>query len=329
MSEATLIRGRHDRRLVAAAAITANEIYQLPDGRAAVKKGANAAAAGDTVAFTTEGQFTVPKTASQVWIDGGPIWWDHSANTATCIPPMAAGDRDFFLGAAIGDAANADSSGAVNLNVRPVYEIDLQRDEFDTVVVKTVVGSTTVEIPDVKVRGGTNLLILGTTAEAQKVDLLSKRSFAKGAKWIVEGIVNIITNSDNAAGDFNIGVANGTHATDADSITEACFLHTDGNALDISAASRDGTTTVAITDTTTDFAVGTPFHFAIDGRNLADIQIYINGVLQLGSTVFKLDAATGPLRLLAHLEKTSDDSPGTYGIVALRMRYMEQDTAGN
>jgi len=329
MSDAVLIRGAHDRRLLAAAAIASGEIYQLPSGRAAYKKGVNAAAAGDTVAFSDEGQVTVPKTASQVWIDGGPIWWDHSANAATCIPPMAAGDRDFFLGSAVGDAASADTTGAVNLNVRPVYEIDLQRDEFDAIIVKTVVGSTTVEIPVVKTRGGTNLLIFGTTAEAQKVDLLSKRSFAKGAKWIVEGIVNVLTNSDNAAGDFNIGVANATHATDADSITEACFLHTDGNALDISAASRDGTTTVAITDTTTDFAVGTPFHFVMDGRNLADIQIYINGVLQLGSTVFKLDAATGPLKLLAHLEKTSDDSPGTYGIVALRMRQMQQDTAGN
>lgn len=329
MADATYIRGENDNRLEAAAAVASGEVWQLPNGRAAVKVGANAAASGDTVRFTDVGKHTVTKTASQVWIDGGPIWWDHSANAATCIPPLVTGDRDFFLGCAVGDAASADVTGAVDFNVQPVYEIDLQRDQFDAVIVKTVVGSTTVEIPDVKVRGGMQQLILGTTAEAQKVDLLSKRSFAKGAKWIVEGIVNITTNSDNAAGDFNIGVANGTHATDADSITEACFLHTDGNALDISAASRDGTTTVTITDTTTDFAVGTPFYFCMDGRNLADIQIYINGVLQLGSTVFKLDAATGPLKLLAHLEKTSDDSPGTYGIVALRMRQMQQDSAGN
>ena len=163
-------------------------------------------------------------------------------------------------------------------------------------------------------------MIFGTTAEAQKVDLLSTRGFAVESNWIVDGVVNVITNGDAAAVDFNIGVANATHATDADSITESCFLHIDGAAVDIFAESDDGTTEVAATDTTVNFTAGTQFYFIIDGRDTADIQIYINGVLMLPSSVFKLNAATGPLKLLAHLEKSSDDSPGTFSIDRFRVR---------
>lgn len=325
MSDAIYVReGCEDNRVVVAAAVATGEIRQLANGRAGVYTGLKGADAGDNSNFTMEGKYTVTKAASQVWIDGGPIWWDHSANAATCIPRMGAGDRDFFLGTAVGDATSAATTGVVNLNVQPVYEIDLARDAFDVLPVKTVVGSTTVEVPHVEPRGGGMTMILGTTAEAQKLDLLSERSFAVESNWIIEGELVIQTNGDASAVDFNIGVANATHATSADSITEYCFLHTDGNALLINAQSTDGTTTVAATDTTVAFVVGTPFSFVMDGRDTSDIQIYINGVNVLPSSVFKLNAATGPLKLLAHLEKTSDDSPGTYQINKLRVRTAEQ-----
>lgn len=324
MGDALMLRGRHETRKTAAAAIATGEIQQLADGRAAFYTGLDAAASGDRTNWQTEGKCTVTKTASQVWIDGAPIWWDHSANSATCIPPMAAGDRDFYLGTADGDVASATTTGVVNFNVEPSHIIDLARDEFATIIVKTVVGSTTVEVPHVEPRGGGTAMILGTTAEAQKVDLLSGRSFALASNWIVEGIVNIVTNADAAAGDFNIGVANATHASDADAITESCFLHVNGADTNIYAESDDGTTEVAATDTTIDFTAGTAFSFAMDGRNPADVQIYINGVLVLGGTTFDVSAATGPLKLLAHIEKTSDDSPGTFVIVKLTCRTAEQ-----
>jgi len=299
----------------AVAAVTGGQVIQLRDGRAGVvPTDLDAAALGSA---STEGIYTVAKAVDLVWVDGQEVWWDHSANAAVLRP---ANDKDFFLGCAYGDATAAATTAKVQLNIHPTYLIDLQQDAFQTLIVKTVVGSTTVEVPDVKVRGGSHVLVLGTTAEAQKVDLLSTRAFAAGSKWIVDGIFNVIVNSDNAAGDFNIGVANATHASDADSITESCFIHTNGNDLNLYAESDDGTTEVAATDTTVDFAVGTPVHFLMDGRNLADIQIYVNGVLMLTSSVFKLDAATGPLKLLAHLEKSSDDSPGTYSIDRLRVR---------
>ena len=316
MAEAELYQNGDDTvDYTAVAAVTAGTVVSLADGSAGVVPSALSAAQVGSAA--KEGIFEVDKATGVVFVDGMELWWDHSANKATILP---AGDKDFYLGTAYGDAASAATTAKVQLNARPAYLLDLSCSAFVSVIVKTVVGSTTVEVPDVKARGGSNYMILGTTAEAQKVDLLSTRGFAPGSKWIVDGIVNVLTNGDAAAVDFNIGVANGTNATDADSITESCFIHTNGNDLNLYAESDDGTTEVAATDTTVDFVVGTPFHFMMDGRNTADIQIYINGVLVLPSSVFKLDAATGPLRLLAHLEKTSDDSPGTYSIDSLRVR---------
>ena len=118
-------------------------------------------------------------------------------------------------------------------------------------------------------------------------------------------------------------MANATHASDADSIVESCFLHLDGNSLNINAESDDGTTEVAATDTTIDLALGTPVHFVIDGRDPSDVQIYINGALVLSGTTFDISAATGPLKLLAHLEKSSDDTTAEYYVDALRVRTMD------
>jgi len=318
---ATPVREYHDIRKTAVAAIIANEIHQLADGTAGYKKGLNAAASGDAVAFETRGQVNVPKTASVVFVDGQEVFWDRSAGTATYAPGS---DRDFFIGCAVGDAASADTSMTINLNVRPRYFIDLNDGDFDSTIVKTVVGSTTVEVPHIKRFGGTHAMIFGATAEAQKLDLLSKLGFALSSNWIVDGTFNVVDDGDATAIDFSIGVANGTHASDADSITESVFLHLDGNTLDLFAESDDGTTEVAATDTTVNIVLGTPVHFLIDGRNPADVQIYVNGVLMLGSTVFDVSAATGPLKLLAHLEKSADDTIADYRISKLRVRTAEQ-----
>ncbi len=299
----------------AVAAVTGGQVVQLRDGRAGViPTDLDAAALGSA---STEGIYTVTKAVDLVWVDGQEVWWDHSANAAVLRP---ANDKDFYLGTAYGDVAAATTTGKVLLNVKPTYLINLQDDAFQSLIVKTVVGSTTVVIPSITQTGGSNVLEFGLTAEAQKLDLLSTRAFAVGSKWIVDGVFNVITDADAAASDFNIGIANATHASNADTITESCFIHLDGTSANILAESDDGTTEVAATDTTVDWTAGTQVHFLMDGRNTADIQIYINGVLVLGSTVFKLDAATGPMKLLAHLEKSADDTPGTFSIDKLRVR---------
>lgn len=315
MSDSTYYQEGESLDYTAVAAVTGGQVVQVSDGRAGVvPTDLDAAALGSA---SVEGVFVVAKTTSVVWVDGMELWWDHSANAATYAP---ANDNDFYLGVAQGDAAAADTTGKVRLNVKPSYLIDLQTGAFQTLVVKTVVGSTTVEVPHIEVQGGSSSLIFGATAEAQKVDLLSTRAFALGSNWIVDGIFNVIDDGDDAAIDFNIGVANATHASDADSITESVFLHLDGNSLDLYAESDDGTTEVAATDTTVNIVLGTPVHFLMDGRDPADVQIYVNGVLMLTGSVFDVSAATGPLKLLAHLEKTANDTVARYNVDQLRVR---------
>jgi predicted RecA/RadA family phage recombinase len=317
MAEAELYQGDEcPRDYTADAAITGGEVVQLRDGLAAVIP--VDVANGEKGGAQCEGIYRVEKTAGQVWLDGGEIWWDHSANKATCIPPLV-GDRDFFLGSAVGDATSAATEGYVNLNVRPAYEIELQRSGGDTAVVLTA------GTPYIYSRGGSLDAAFSATAEAQKLDWLSKRSFALGSNWILDAVVEVVANADADVADLSVGVANGTNASDADSITESAFFHFDlGADLNIDAESDDGTTEVAATDTTVDFAVGTPVFLQIDGRNPASLKFYINGVQVLASTTFNISAATGPLKALFHLEKSSNDSPGNVHLDVLRVRTGQQ-----
>lgn len=323
MADAVLVRGADEVRVTVAAAVASGECWQLKDGRAAVYASQVAAASGDRSTFVTAGQFTMPKSAG-VLLSGGNAYWDHSANSVTY---KKVNDRDFWLGSIVGDAATGDTTCVVNLNVAPKYDIDMLRDGFLSVPTGTqVVGAF--GFP--KVLGGAISLELTATNEAQCIDLLSVDRFALGANAIVEAIIRLAANGSGAAVDLNIGIANGTSTTDADAITESCFIHIDGGALDILAESDDGTTEVNATDTTVDItegsAVANRFEFWFDMRDPADIQIYINGANVLPSSVFNMAVATGPLGLLAHLEKTSGTTTGRVVIDAFRARYSEQNT---
>lgn len=322
MPEANLYQNGDDVvDYTAIAAIDGGEVVQLADGRAGViPTDLDAAELGSA---STEGIYVVTKTTSQVWIDGCRLWWDHSANSATCVPPLVTGDKDFYLGTAVGDVAAATTTGKVSLNSKPVYIIDVHRDMFDTAIVKTVVGSTTVEVPNIISRGGTLDCYFGTTAEAQKVDLLSKRSFPVSSNPILECVVNIATTCDADVGDLSIGFANGTDSDNADDITESVFFHYDlGADLNIDAESDDGTTEVGATDTTIDFAEGTPHYLCIDGRDPSNMKFYINGAEVLAATanLGDIQLATGPLKALFHLEKSSNDSPGRVLLSELQVR---------
>lgn len=319
-SEAIMLRDQDAGVLKTVTAATASgEVHCLPNGRAGVHAALNAAAANDKCRFhDKEDAYTVTKKSGEVWLAGAPIWWDHSANAATCVPPLTTGDKDFYLGCAVEDVASATTTGAVHLNKQPEYIIDFHRDGGDTAVVLTA------GTPYLYNRGGSMEAGFSATAEAQKLDWLSKRSFPVDSNWILEAVVEVVTNADADVGDLNVGVANATHASDADAITESNFFHFDmGADLNLDAESDDGTTEVAATDTTIDWAVGTPIHLVIDGRDHADIKMYVNGVLVLSGTTFTLAAATGPLKALFHLEKSSNDSPGVVQLDMLRVRIQE------
>lgn len=282
-------------------------IIQLNDGRAG--QVVCDVASGGTVGVRVSGIIEVTKTTSMVVLHGSRLFWDHSANKAHLLHRQ---DRDFYLGVAQDDATAAATVVNVALNVQPVYTLSLASG-FASVPINTA------GFPFVTGTGEGVNLGFSATAEAQKVDALSFRGMAPGAKAIVDALICVNTIGDNAAFDFNCGLANGTHATDADSITESLFVHLD-NALDILLESDDGTTEVAATDSTVNLVAGTPFLVQWDLRDLTDIQVYIDGVNVLPATVFSLAAAVGPLKLLAHMEKTADDSPGNVSVLLLGAR---------
>lgn len=296
------------------AAMAAGAVFQVADGRAGVTS--SAIAAGDRGAFNTEGVYQVAKTASVVFLDGCELWWDHSTNSAI-LRPHAGSDKDFFLGTCIGDATSSATTCYVNLNVRPQYIIELTRDAFAHVPVLTA------GTPISRMIGGVCRSSFSLTAEAQKLDLLSQRSFPLTSNWILDAVVNVAVNADADVADLSVGVANATHASDADSITESAFFHFDmGADFNIDAESDDGTTEVNATDTTIDFAVGTPVRLTLDGRDESNVKYYINGaeVLSATSNLGNIAAATGPLKALFHLEKSSNDSPGEVELLEFNVR---------
>jgi len=317
MPEGVYVRDWDKTRITLGASTGAGELRQLADGRAGFYESSVGASSGDPITITTSGQVTLPKTNGVAILDGGRCYWDHSASSITY---KTANDRDFYVGTAAGDYASGDTNIVVNLNVEQANLIDIQRDGFDT----TFVGTRALGTMDLQLRGGNKKITIGATNEAQKIDLLSQFGFARTANAIVELIFNVISDGAGTVVDVSMGIANATHASDADSITESCFIHLDANNTNINAESDDGTTEVAATDTTTDYTEGTPAEVWFDLRNEADIQIYVNAVLVLGATVFKLDAATGPLKLLVHVEKSASTDTYELDINKLTARLAEQ-----
>ena len=223
MSEATLYKDADTIDVVTPAdGYASGEVIQLSDGRAAVRDGLRALVEGDPASLRTEGQFTLAKTASVVILEGDLVYWDRSAGTAT--PLKAVAGADFPVGVAVMDAASTATTVVVDLNKKPVYTIDAMRDPTDTAIVLTA------GTPALTMQPGYAAATFSATAEAQKVDILSQASVPVTIPFIVEGRVAIYDIGDNAALDINIGIANGTDATDADAITESVFLHFDGTA---------------------------------------------------------------------------------------------------
>jgi predicted RecA/RadA family phage recombinase len=321
MAEALLYQGEGALRdFTPVIALTAGEVLQLADGKAAVSSGAIAAAVKGAV--QTEGIHLMAKTATMCLLDGGEAYWDHSANK---VHFRKVNDRDFYIGRVVGDAASADTTCYVDLNVTLRYDVDFQRDACISVPTGTqAVGAFGYP----KVIGGSHRLELTATSEAQSVDLLTVARFAVASNPIAQFIFRPDVNGTGSTVDFSIGYANGTHTTDADSITEHCLIHIDGGSVNILAQSKDGTTTVTATDTLADITAGTAVANQVevwmDARDPADVQIYVEGALVLASTVFNLGAAAGPLGLLAHIEKTTGTETGRFSIDTMRCRLMQQ-----
>lgn len=285
---------------LAASTVVSGEFRQMPDGRAGYLDSLGTRVSGDPAAFATEGVCLALKSTSVIFLPGQEVWWDPTNNFATyALAGRIAGG--FFIGLCIESdtVAAATTYVKIDLNKRnPAYVIDLRRDGGVTVL---TAAAGAVSVADI---AGMTEFKLVATNEAECVDLLSYASITTGGDAIAEMEINIVAAAGSAT-DLNFGLANATSTTDADAIAESFFVHVDGASQNILAESDDGTTEVAATDTTIDWVAGTTFFAQFDVRDPASCKLYINGARMLSGTTFVLTAATGPLKLLVHCEKTA------------------------
>ena len=292
--------------IVAAAAIASGEVIQLADGRAGVYEGLNAAASGDTISVRTKGRFTCLKTASINLLKGGRAFWGRSANKVNYKPASG----DFFMGTVAEDALAAASNVVIDLNVLPNYDLVFDGNaNGECLWAQEATDGEGVTEATLAIPTKLSFDVVAEVAQAALFPSQAKNHTPIADGGIFEFEVAIYDIGDNALLDINFGVANESHGTDADSITESVFFHADGadSPIAILAESDDGTTEVNATDTTVVAVDDTFQEFWIDARDPSDIQLYIDGVNVLPASVFKLDAATGPIFPIVHLEKESND----------------------
>lgn len=293
--EARTVQPAGEVEFTAAAAHSAGEILRLADGRAAYVANAEGLASGDIGTLYTEGVVAVKKSTSVVFLPGQEIWWDSTNNQATHRV-----DGDLYVGVNVdGSVAATATTVLVDLNAHPKYTIDLSQDAYD------LTETLGLGVTDTN---GHFKLAFDAVAEIAVAEVLSRDTFSVTNPGIVEFDMAIFAIGDDAALDISVGVASATLSTDADGIAESFLIHLDGAALDIKLESDDGTTEVAATDTTVNAVDDTYFHVMLDMRDTTDMQAYINGANVLPASVFKMNAATGPLHLVANIEKTNNDT---------------------
>lgn len=320
MADATPYRTEPKVRVTAEAAVAIGEVRQLASGLAgATAEQSVAHSAGERVDFRTEGTWVMPKGTGYALLDGGRAYWDYSNARVTFKRVNNA--RDFYLGRFVGDAASADDTCTVLLNAAPADDYDLARDPYYAVPVGTqALGGF---LPPQR-RGGALKLLLDATGEVQKVDALGKYGFATAANAIVEAGVEVVSLGSGSAPDLSVGIAGATSATDADGIAQHLFLHVDGNSSAIKFQSKDGTHTVAATDSTVTLTAGTRFEVWFDLRDPANVKVYVDGARVLSSTAFDVSAGGSAWKLLAHLEKTSAADTFEVDVDWLRARTAKQ-----
>ena len=296
-----------------AAAVTAGDVIQLPDGRAGIP--ATDIAAGRLGSVQVTGVFKCTKTADIVLLDGGPVWWDTSAGAVHFRP--VSGQQDFYLGTVQGDAASDATVCYVRLNELPRNTVDL-RSGLWTEEATNGLGVT-------QLVGGGVKLSFDAVAEAAQAAVLAGHGVAVSANPILRARLAVHDIGDDAALDITAGLASGSHATDFQSVDEFAAIGLDGAALSINVQSDDGTTDVAPVDSTIDAVDDTEFELWIDARDLTDVKIYVDGVLAVpDGTTLVLSAASGPLYPIVHLEKTNNDTTADVRVSVLEVRTADQ-----
>jgi hypothetical protein len=309
-------------RLVLAAAVEPGDVLQYHDGRACVVESVKDLAIGDEAGVIIQGgDVEVPLTTNVALVKGAPYWWDESANAVIACPGLNVGD--FYLGTAAEDKVGGTGvRGKIRLNAKPEFAWSLKDGG------STGAGDKLVETLGLGVRflsGSSARLEFDAVSEAATAYVLSSDALPTADKFLFHAIVNVVANGDASAFDAVIGIANDGHATNPDTIAQSAFVSINGADTKLYGESDDDSTEVAATDTTTTFTAGTPFSVLWDKRDNAGLKLYINGIRRLSATEFVLSAAGGPLKALAMMEKTANDTAAV--IVVLQMGLIRSDDA--
>lgn len=292
------------------AAAESGDVLQFEDGRACVVVGADDIASGEEATVGLSGVWDVDVADSIVILKGTPLWWDKSANAAVL---KYGGAGDFFLGCAEEDLATGTGRKVkVRLNQRPCYTFGTGYDPVSPTIQEVL----TAGAPRVKfIPGGWVDMTMDATDEAQAVSWMSGASIPVTDKAIVD--IEFLPIDDGDAGsattmDGVFGLADDDHASDPDSIEEFVGFTISGNTVSISAESDDGSTENAAADTSADYTLGAVSLLQIDFRDQDDIKLYVDGVRVISGTTFTLAAASGPMKLLGLVEKSSDTTTAQY-----------------
>lgn len=309
MAEANYYRDGKSVTFTTVAAVAAGEVLQVPDGRAGVA--INTALAGELVTCQIEEVHKMAKTANQIYVPGQRLYWDASESKVTAVPPVTA--ADFFVGCCFYDAAAADTEVQVDLNKDWEGSIDQRTATFASVPVLTSGDPRAYQV------GAGLRFTIDATSEAQKIDALSHKAVALASDWIFLAEV-VVDAAAGSATDITIGMADGTDATDFQSVASFCTIHIDGGSANILVQSDDGSTDVAPIDSNIDWSAGVPFALAIDGRDTSDIKIYINGVQETAtSTTLAIAAAASGLKACVHIEKTTGTNVATVQVANMKV----------
>lgn len=313
MPEASYYQDGNRISFATVSAVVAGEVLQTPCGRAGVA--VDAAAAGAMVTCQIDGIHKLAKTASELHFPGQRLYWDASGSTVTAVPPITA--ADFFVGCCVEDVAAAGTVTKVDLNKDWEGSIDQRKSTFAVAPVLTAGDPRNAQV------GGGLRFILDATNEAQKIDALSHKAVSLDSDWIFFAEV-VIDAAAGSATDISIGMADGTHASDFQSVASFCTIHVDGASQDILVQSDDGSTDVAPIDSNLNWTAAVPFALVIDGRNPADIGVYVNGIRETATgTTLAIAAASSGLKACVHIEKTA--STNTADVTVANMKVLTAD----
>jgi predicted RecA/RadA family phage recombinase len=313
MPEAALYQAGDIISFTTVAAVSAGEILQVPDGRAGVAIATTLA--GGVVSCQITGIHKIEKTTNEIYVPGQRLYWDASASKVTAVPPITA--ADFFVGCAANDATASATVAEVELDKDWEGSVDQRSATF------AVSSTLTAGDPRVAQVGAGMRFVLDATNEAQMISALSHKAVALDSDWIFLAEV-VLDAAAGSATDISIGVADGSHASDFQSVATLCTIHIDGGTADILVQSDDGTTDVAPIDSNLNWASATPFALAIDGRDPADIKLYVNGIRETATgTTLALAAAASGLKACVHIEKSS--STNTADVTVANMKILTAD----